>query len=171
VLGIAPILLQLAYNFYAYDELWARGYAAETFSNIRNLELLTFWVAPNNGVFLYIPSLLLVLVWCYNSFLRKKYIPLLYLGYFLVISLTYAAWWSPTLGCGFGHRGFTEHLAFFALPISGVLGTTSDRKVKIAWVLSIVFAIYLFIWQWNFDGCWYGSSPWDWSEFIDILDF
>ena len=171
VLGIAPILFQLAYNFYAYDELYARGYAAETFSNIQNLELLTFWFAPNNGVFLYIPSILLVLVWCYNSFLRKKYIPLLYLGYFLVISLTYAAWWSPTLGCGFGHRGFTEHLAFFALPISGVLGTTSDRKVKIAWVLSIVFAIYLFIWQWNFDGCWYGSSPWDWSEFIDMLDF
>lgn len=169
LVGLLPILLQVAYNLYAFGGLRAHGYAAETFSNIVNLDLITFWFAPNNGVFMYIPILLLVPFWCFRQSAKGEYTSLIYLGYFLLISITYAAWWSPTLGCGFGHRGFTEHLAFFALPMIGVLKNFSKTQIKTAWLLSGLIAIYLFVWQWNFDGCWYGDSPWDWAEYFKMV--
>lgn len=171
LLALTPIYLQLAYNHYAFGSILSRGYAVETFSNWGNLSLLTFWFAPNNGVFLYIPILLLVIYWVFEKCKEKKYYSLFFLIYFLIISFAYAAWWSPTLGCGFGHRGFTEHLALFALPIGQVVKGLNQRWSKVLWGVSIATAIYLFIWQWNFDGCWYGDGAWDWNEFLRMMSF
>ena len=94
---------------------------------------------------------------------------MLYVGYILAITITYAAWWSPTLGCGFGHRGFTEHLAFFALPMSGLLRFWKPSVIKITWVVSVLIFVLLFIAQYNFDDCWRGDGAWDWVEFFRLF--
>ena len=168
-IALVPIALQLAYNKYAYGNLLADSYAGETFNRWNKLHLLEFWFGANNGVLVYIPILLLVFVWVLNQLQKKDYKALLFIGYFLAITITYAAWWSPTLGCGFGHRGFTEHLAFFALPMSGLLRFWKPSVIKITWVVSVLIFVLLFIAQYNFDDCWRGDGAWDWVEFFRLF--
>ena len=166
-----PILLQIAYNYYAYGKPFADSYANETFSNVNNLDILALWFAPNNGALLYSPVLLLVFVGIVKLIRNGNYRSTLYILYFVVISVTYAAWWSPELGCGFGHRGFTEHLAFFALPIVGYLASTSKSTIKVLSIFTVLLACLLFIAQFNFDGCWQATSDWDWAAFFRLLRF
>ena len=170
-LGVAliPIGLQLAYNQYAYGEFLADSYAQESFNRWDKLHLLEFWFGANNGVFIYIPILLLVVLWIISQLRKQNYSSLLFAGYFLAISITYAAWWSPTLGCGFGHRGFTEHLAFFALPMAGLIRSLKLQAIKIAWVITLLIFILLFVAQYNFDDCWRGDGAWDWMEFFGLF--
>ena len=164
-LASIPVFLQLGYNYYAYGKPIADGYAGESFSNFGNLDLMKFWFSPNNGVLLHSPILLLVFLAVIKQW-RNNRIIALYLVYFLVISFTYAGWWSPELGCGFGHRGFTEHLAFFALPISFILKSNSTNKLRIAQIFMLALAVLLFISQFNFDGCWQSDNAWDWELFM-----
>ena len=172
-LGVAliPVVLQLAYNQYAYGEFLADSYAQESFNRWDKLHLLEFWFGANNGVFVYIPILLLVVLWIIGQLRKQNYLSLLFVGYFLAISITYAAWWSPTLGCGFGHRGFTEHLAFFALPMAGLIRSLKPQAIKIAWVITLLIFILLFVAQYNFDDCWRGDGAWDWMEFSGLFRF
>ncbi len=163
ILGCVPFVLQLLYNQYAYGSFGATGYANESFSNWDNIQFLELWFAPNNGVLLYAPILLIAL---YGSVkYRKENCHLLWFsGLFLLISLVYGAWWSPTLGCGFGHRGFTEFFAFFALPMALVMKHWTKKTEQIVWIIGFLVTAVLFSAQWSFDGCWYGDGPWDWAE-------
>jgi hypothetical protein len=163
------MVLQLLYYKYAFGSFVADSYANESFSRWDQLELHTFWFGANNAVLLYTPILFLPLFWALNKVRTTDYSSLFYIFYFLAISITYAAWWSPTLGCGFGHRGFTEHLAFFALPMAGLLKQWSVTKTRIAWILASFCFVLLFIAQYKFDDCWRGDGPWDWTEFLRLF--
>jgi hypothetical protein len=169
LLALVPIGLQMAYNQYAFGTLIADSYASESFSRWYRMDLLAFWFGANNGVFIYIPILLLVVIWVVRQLLLRQYTSLLFIGYILAISLTYAAWWSPTLGCGFGHRGFTEHLVFFALPMAAIVYKLNAKNTRLLWFTSAAICVLLFIGQYNFDDCWRGNGPWDWQEFFHLF--
>ena len=169
VLAAIPLMLQMVYNQYAFGGLFADSYANESFSRWGKLNLHTLWFGANNGVFVYIPILFLLFYWVYKNLKEGAYSSLLYLGYFLMISILYAAWWSPTLGCGFGHRGFTEHLAFFAFPFSAVLQKWDKKQLTKAWIAASIVFVLLFLAQYNFDDCWRGDGAWDWSEFFYLF--
>ena len=168
MLAAFPIGLQLAYNYYAYGKPFADGYENESFNNIKRIDLIKLWFSPNNGALLYSPILILVFIsifqaWKTDTFIRVYFI------YFLVISVTYASWWSPELGCGFGHRGFTEHLAFFALPIGMYIHKMSGITTRVIQASMVIGGILLFLCQWNFDGCWQAQSDWDWTAYVDFF--
>ena len=167
-LAILPLALQGLYYNYSYGQWLADSYSNETFSNIHNLKLGTFWFALHNGVFIYSPLFFLVFYGVYKMARHFDLSALSYFVFFLVISLTYAAWWSPTLGCGFGNRGFTEHLAFFALPMAFGLNMLGRKTLTVILFVGIAVSILLFIQQWNFEGCWWGISPWDWNEYLRL---
>jgi hypothetical protein len=167
-LACLPILLQGLYNVYAFNSFVADSYAEESFSNLFSMDLLALWFSPNNGALLYSPILIGVLIWSFYQVGNKRYAGAIYFLYFLIISFTYAAWWSPGLGCGFGHRGFTEHLAFFALPISQLISTQNKRRSIILWGLTLAIGVALFVAQLQFDGCISGSI-WEWTSFFDLF--
>jgi hypothetical protein len=169
IAAMVPMGLQMAYNQYAFGSLIADSYASESFSRWYRMDLLAFWFGANNGVFIYIPILLLVVIWVIQQLRLGEFTSLLFIGYILAISLTYAAWWTPTLGCGFGHRGFTEHLVFFALPISAVVNKLNTKTTRLLWFTSAAICVLLFIGQYNFDDCWRGDGPWDWAEFFYLF--
>lgn len=171
VLSSLPLLLQGWYYKYAYDTWVADSYSNETFSNIHHLNMKVFWFALHNGVFVYIPIFILVFYGIYKMIKEYNFSALAYLLFFLAISFTYAAWWSPTLGCGFGNRGFTEHLVFFALPLAYGLKALNRRLLIIVVCLGLALSVLLFIQQWNFEGCWWGNSPWDWKEYFRLSGF
>jgi len=86
------------------------------------------------------------------------------------VSYLYAAWWTPGLGCGYGHRGFIELLPFFALPAMVTL-----KKIRAKWlvntlvVLALGYIGFLLNFQYRYDGCWYGNGYWDWAEIGRIM--
>lgn len=169
LLGSIPIVLQLMYNQYAYNNWLADTYKNESFSNWNNLHLIRFWLSPDNGALLYSPVFILV-IWGSWVGIRKYGISaIVFIIYLLVIGFTYAAWWSPGLGCGFGNRGFSEHLAFFSLPCIWLLQSFNKRTTKVMWVVAIIAFLLLFIAQYNFDGCWYGKGPWDWNYYFGLF--
>lgn len=168
--GILPLALQLVYNQYAFGSFSVSGYQNESFSNWNNIKLFELWFAPGNGALLYSPSLLLAL--CASLYYAPKEKTLLYFtGLFITISLLYAAWWTPQLGCGFGNRGFTEFLVFFSITLALFIKNNSGSMNKFTTIVGVVFTVYLFILQWNFDGCWYGNSLWDWEEYFSLIKF
>lgn len=164
VIGIIPLALQLVYNQYAFGSFSVSGYENESFSNWNNIKLFELWFAPGNGALLYSPTILIAVVSATFYFKRDKTL-LYFVGLFMAISLLYAAWWTPQLGCGFGNRGFTEFLVFFSIPLALLIKNTSSKMNKFTTVVGVVFTVYLFILQWNFDGCWYGDGLWDWREY------
>lgn len=168
LIALIPITLQGLYNNYAFGSFIADSYAEESFSNLFSMDLLALWFSPNNGALLYSPILIAALLWSVFQLRAKKPMEVIYILYFLLISFTYAAWWSPGLGCGFGHRGFTEHLAFFALPIGQLFVPIKKQKLNLLWVLVLCIGIVLFIAQLNFDGCAYGGI-WQWDSFFKLF--
>lgn len=169
LIGVAPLVLQLIYNQYAFGSYGASGYENEAFSNWDNIKLLELWFAPGNGALLYSPPLFLAVLASLYYAKRDKTL-LYFVGLFMAISLLYAAWWTPQLGCGFGNRGFTEFLVFFSIPIAVAIKQWSVKIRQWTMALSLVFFVFLFILQWNFDGCWYGDSLWDWTEYFSLLE-
>jgi hypothetical protein len=73
------------------------------------------------------------------------------------------------IGMWFWTSRFTEHLAFFALPISFILKSNSINKLRIAQIFMLALAVLLFISQFNFDGCWQSDNDWDWELFMRSL--
>ena len=169
ILAFLPISMQMSYNYYAFGKLIADGYVNESFSNIGEMNLLRLWFSPHNGVFIYSPILLLAIIGVIKGWVNDNRWGVIYLFYFMTISLTYASWWSPGLGCGFGHRGFTEHLAFFAMPISWVMKTITKSQQRWWSVCFAIIGVLLFIVQYNFDGCWPEGRDWDWNLFFNYL--
>jgi hypothetical protein len=169
ILGFVPILLQLMYNKYAYSHWLADTYKNETFSNWNNLKLFRFWLSPYNGALLYCPVFILVVIGSFMGIKKYGIGALTFVLYLLLIGFTYAAWWWPELGCGFGNRGFTEHLAFLSLPCIWFIKAQSKIAIKVYWVIGIAIMLLLFIAQFNYDGCWYGKNAWDWSYFFNLF--
>lgn len=167
-IGILPLVLQLLYNQYAFGAYGASGYENETFSNWDNIKLLELWFAPDNGAILYSPVLVLAILASFIYAKEDKYL-LYFPVLFMAISLLYAAWWTPQLGCGFGNRGFTEFLVFFSIPIALLIKKCSAGFKKGMTAGGVLVTVYLFVLQWNFDGCWYGSSHWDWVEYWSLI--
>jgi hypothetical protein len=169
VLGCIPVLLQLLYNNYAYGHWLADTYKNESFSNWNNLNLVRFWFSPDNGALLYSPVFILVIIGSFIGFKKHGLGAFTFIIYLMLIGFTYAAWWSPGLGCGFGNRGFTEHFAFFSLPCIWFIKAQSKTVIKLLWVIATTIFILLFLAQYNFDGCWYGKDAWDWNYFIHLF--
>ena len=168
LIALIPITLQGLYNNYAFGSFITDSYAEESFSNFFSMDLIALWFSPNNGALLHSPIIIAALVWRVFQLRAKKPIAAIYFLYFLLISFTYASWWSPGLGCGFGHRGFTEHLAFFALPISQNITPVKRWKLTLAWIIVLGIGIALFIAQLNFDGCVHGEI-WEWTAFFKLF--
>ena len=98
-----------------------------------------------------------------------------YLALLLFISITmlYASWWSPMLGCGFGHRGFVEFYPFLAIPFTFVINkmlreSTSIIKISL-FFLMFVMLVYNIKLSYAFDGCRYGKGPWDFDELKRLI--
>jgi hypothetical protein len=90
--------------------------------------------------------------------------------FFMTITYLYAGWWTPGLGCGYGHRGFIEFLPFFCIPAAFALQKMrwSLTSIIIS-IIAIGYISFLVFFQYKYDGCWYGNGYWDWEEILLII--
>jgi hypothetical protein len=167
VLAGIPFLLQLLYNQYAFNSTSLDSYQDEGFLYWMKPKVGVVWFAPENGLFLYTPFWLVLI---YSQF-RRLSAPLSRsnLTVFGILTLLYASWWSPELGCAFSHRGFTEYLPFF-LPGFLTLRTRlrpSGKTVLLG--LSVLFTLYTLKLIFSYDYCFHGTDAWDWDFYIRLL--
>jgi hypothetical protein len=174
IIAIIGVVLspQIAYNYYLFDSPFAYSYGNESFIYKFNPQFNHVLFSFENGLFamnpIHIFTVLGILFLIKNG--KNGWIQLLL---FSAISYVYAAWWSPQLGCGLGHRGFVEFYAFFALAFTAIIQkilSLKNSSIKIPFLLIIIALIALNLKiSYTYDGCWYGKTIWDTNEFIRLV--
>lgn len=151
-------------------------YEGESFSNL--LSPKPGWVlfAPDNGWLLYNPVWLISIPgfialykfsinWFYNTLFS-----------FLVLLAMYSCWYDPTMGCGFGHRGFVDIYALLCIPLAmGIQYLKIKLSNRSIYILTSLFIIMI---AWNmklFFGavtCFSSTNSdiWDWGLFFSFLN-
>ena len=164
------IIPQMLYYKYAFGDYLAYSYNDERFLYFANPKIARVWFAPANGLLLYSPIFILFVIGIIMRFKKHMLQTALTLILFCAITYLYASWWTPGLGCGYGHRGYIEFLPFFAIPMAHVI---DKLKINVSTVLIAVvgflYIILLTYFQYQYDGCWYGNGYWDWQELLLIL--
>ena len=164
------VIPQLLYYNYAFGDYLAYSYNDERFLYFGNPRIARVWFAPANGLLLYSPVFILFAVGIVMRFRKYRLQSSLTLLLFFAITYLYASWWTPGLGCGYGHRGFIEFLPFFAIPMAHVLGKLKTNAITMFMtMIALLYIILLVYFQYHYDGCWYGNGYWDWQELLLIL--
>ena len=171
-IGVLLIALpQILYWNYASGSFLDYSYGNEDF-NWMNFKLLNTWFSPNNGLFIYTPFYLLVIVLLFLMIKNKKENGIYLLVLFLTISYTFSSWWAWSFGCSFGARSYVEYLSVFSIPIAYLFFKTKKlNAIKIASLVTLVIVLILFNLKmiYSYDDCFYGKNAWDWSWYIELV--
>ena len=157
-------LMQIRYYNYAFEDSIGNIYANEHFSFILRPKILEVLFAPNNGLFIYSPIVLVIILFILRSdtiLIQKCFI----IGLFVIYVVLYGSWWSYMLGCGFGHRGFLDIFPIFIVVFSKWFNDISVFKIAFCLTLS-VYVLRLYF---SYDVCFFGKSEWDWHELFQLL--
>jgi hypothetical protein len=166
------MLPQFIYWKFAYGNYIVWSYHGEGFTNWNSPWFLTVWFAPQSGLFLYTPVLIVPLLYALTKF--KKNLPVLpvVIGTFLLVSYMCASWNHPFFGsCNFGKRPMVEYLPVLMMPVGFLLDEfKSQRNLSkyLSVLFLLIFTFYNLILFRVFDTCFFGSS-WDWKKFSELL--
>jgi len=155
--------LQFVYYNYAFENSIGYIYPDENFIQVFSPKILEVLFAPNNGLFIYSPIVLVILLYILRSAILLQ--KCLLIGLFVIYVALYGSWWSYMLGCGFGHRGFIDILPIYIIIFSNWFRNISIFKI----VISLVLSIYVIKLYFTFDICFFGKSEWDWQELYQLL--
>ncbi len=167
------IVPQLIYYIYLYGKPIAYSYGNEAFIYKFSPQIHRVLFTFHNGLFIYNPIHVFTIAGMFMMIKKKMVNGYLALLLFISITMLYASWWSPMLGCGFGHRGFVEFYPFLAIPFTFVInkmlrGSSSIIKISL-FFLMFVMLVYNIKLSYAFDGCWYGKGPWDFEELKRLI--
>ncbi len=143
----------------------------EGFSNWKNPEIGVVLFGPRGGWLVYSPLLLLALAGAVWQTLKKEGSPWLVLFIVVVTTYLYGSWWSPTLACSFGHRGFVDLYALLALPLAWIIQkiVRSGKVVKMIFSVSVFLLIYLNLYiSFKFKYPWW-EQEWGWQDYFTIV--
>jgi len=159
---ILIVLPQLYYYKYAFGNFFSNSYYKEPFffPSLKRINSLLF--SPDNGMLLYYPVILvLLIIYSFKKTIYNTLILLLLISYVLL----YASWWSLNLGCGFGHRAVNDIILVFFIPLCFY----NLRISKPVFVIFIVLTLINIKFMFSFDGCLYSSLGYNYSEYFSIL--
>jgi hypothetical protein len=169
LITIAP---QLAYWKWAHNKWIVDSYEGQTFSNLLDPKISEVLIIPGtNGHFLFNPIMIILLVSSFFLILKKKWEYSVQIITFLILTVIFACWFSPGLGCGFGNRGFLELYALFAIVFAVIVKYIFTSSFKIKVLLSSIIGICCFInlkAAINYEGCYYGSK-YDLNEYLRLV--
>lgn len=165
------ILVQMVYWKYAFGSFIFYSYEGEGFNWLEPRVLRT-WFEPNNGLFLYTPLFLFMIISLALMFIRKVtnglYLTLLFLG----ISYIFSCWDLPHFGCSFGARSYVEYLALFSIPTCYLLERILRSNIPIKLTsLALVLCMVAFNLKmtYSFDGCFYAKKDWDLPSYYELV--
>lgn len=176
---LIPVLLsafivwipQLIYWYYLDGSIISYTYKGEGFF-WSDPQLFQTWFSPLNGLFLYSPFYLLIVVaLIYMVFTKQQngiYISVL----FILISYVFSCWWDWSFGCSFGGRNFVEYLAIFSIPVAFLfqkINSLSTPKIIGFWVIVILLIGVNLKLIYTYDECFEGTRNWDWRSYQQLL--
>lgn len=161
--GSILILPQLLYWFYLTGSPLYFAYEGESFSNLLNPEILKFLFSTNNGLLLYTPFWLLIILF---PILKSQRIQLIRIFFFLSLVYLFSSWWSWNYGCGYGARCLVEYLPFFLIPFAQFIETSAKKNMLFSaiFVLASINIKMIF----TYDMCW-NFGDWNWKQFIKLI--
>jgi hypothetical protein len=142
------------------------SYEGETFSHWIEPKITAVLLDPQNGLFLYSPAVVLMVV---GMFLGKNNNKILGNGggqilLFGLITYIFGSWWAWWFGGAFGHRSYVEFYAVFAFSLAFFLEKMSS--VRLLW--RVPFGILLvFLWYYGAKMSYLYQTlprPWDGPE-------
>lgn len=169
IAGLFVLIPQFIYWKYAYGHYLVYSYETESFINKYNPKLLNLWFSTNNGLFMFNPMVILVVIGVIGIWKLRLKLSLLMAGYFLLLSYIFASWHDWTYGCSYGCRPYVEYYALFSLPFGIFMDKLSNHRYRILlYSLLFIFIVYNLKLIFSYDGCWYGGN-WDYTELVKLL--
>lgn len=150
-------------------------------------EGFTFWNKPKimavlfdvqNGLILYSPMVLLMLIAIIIGWKVKKYHAPAILLIFSIATYLFASWWAWWFGGAFGHRCYVEFYALLAIPLAGLISRVYSSKQKLLkitfqglLILLMVYSVRLSYLYSSIGGPWDGPDwRWNWEKYHWIMD-
>lgn len=163
--GFIILLPQFLYWKYAFGSYLNYSYQNEHFNWFSSQIAKTFF-SPNNGLFLYTPFYVLILLALILMIKNKVKNSVLVLGVFITISYIFSCWWDWSFGCSFGARSYVEYLALFSIPVGYLFSVALKNKFTLILFSTIVllFIAFNFKMIYSYDECFWGSE-WDWQAY------
>jgi hypothetical protein len=169
---LVVLLPQFLYWKYAYGYAFHYSYGDEGF-RWTSPKILQIWFSPNNGLFLYSPFFMLIIISIGIMILRKVNNGFYLLGVFLIITYIFSSWWAYNFGCAFGARSYVEYLSLFSIPVAYIFEKVNTDSNKISksvfWIIIVALIIFNLKMTYSYDGCFYGSGDWDWKEYFNLV--
>jgi hypothetical protein len=144
-------------------------------------ESFKYWLEPKiaavlfdvqNGLFLYSPMVLLMVVGIIIGIKKKTYQGISLGIVFVIITYIFASWWAWWFGGAFGHRSYIEYYALFAIPLAGFYETVLQRRNMLLKLLVVVLSGFLMFYgvkmsllHSHLPGPWDGADwRWNWEK-------
>lgn len=165
---IAP---QIVYWNYAFESMVAYSYGDEGF-NWLNPRILKVLFDPYNGLLIYSPILLFVLIYMGTMLKKKATNAWLIFATFLIMTYIFSCWWAWWYGCAFGARSYVEYLSLLSLVFAygwkDILHKSRTTKLVSSLVV-LLFCLYTCKMALSIDTCFPGSKNWDWPTYFEEL--
>ena len=172
VTSIIVFLPQLLYWNYLTGSSFYYSYGNESFVNWNNPQLLKSLFSPNNGLLLYNPLILLMLIGIFIMIMDHLQNGWIFGILFVTLLYVVSSWWSFSFGCGYGSRNFVEYYSVFSIPLAYFISVSKEKKSVMFFVsvlMIIVFVSYNMKMIYTWDRCWFGNNDWDWCEYLQLV--
>lgn len=179
LIALAVGILVWIPQFYYWHKLSGHlihySYANEGFKYWNSPKLLIVLFGEENGLILYNPFFLLVLLATIYGIIKKNIYSFYY--FFLMLSVIYisASWHAPEFGCGYGQRNFVEIFAAGVFPIGFMIMDLHSRKRKFSIATISFLAIFFMMFNLKiinrYDHCYFGKVHWKYKDFSYYLSF
>ncbi len=153
------------------------SYTEEGFKYWNKPKILAVLFDVQNGLLLYSPLVVLMLVGIFYGLKVKKFHSPAMLLIFILATYIFASWWAWWFGGAFGHRSYVEYYAILAIPFAGLIQKVfSSRKkiVRISFqfllITLMVYSVRLSYLYTSIGGPWDGADwRWNWDKFEWIM--
>lgn len=165
-------LPQFFYWEYLTGEFVYYSYTNEGFQWLEPQFLSSFF-APRNGLFLYSPLYLFLMVWAIVLAIRGSRLALINLSLFAIAAYVFSSWWAWHFGCSFGGRSYIEYLSIFSILMTSTLreiqGIKSNLLKWFVWFLIVACVLYNLKMTYSVTECFFSPDDWDWDRYCKFL--
>ncbi len=163
---VALVFAPQCYYWYLYSgKIIYYSYGEEGFTNILSPKVIQVLFAPYNGLILYSPVIVLLLVFNIVLVVQKKRYAIYFLFYQIASLYIISSWWAPT----YGQRNFVQTFAGYTLITAYIFQQLFESKKWVLLCLSILFsAVTIGLNQKiisKYNHAFTGRGIWDWQEY------
>jgi hypothetical protein len=131
-----------------------------------------------NGLFLYSPLVLLMMIGVFYGMKQKKFHGPVLLLIFLLATYSFASWWTWWFGGAFGHRCYVEYYALLAIPLAGLyakINSWRSRSMRYGLmgltILMMIYSVRLSYLNTTLPGPWDGKDwRWNWEKYGWVME-